>query len=177
MTGVQTCALPILSLRMELVQFAPPTPAPPLISSVVNGASFLEGSIVQGSIVTLFGQRFNGTNVGVNFDTTAARVFFSNETQINLVVPDLPGKASAQVVVTVDGRASTGKVVNFSSSAPGIFGTLNQDYTLNAAANPAITGSVVQVYVTGLPATGVTDRKSTRLNSSHGKLSRMPSSA
>ena len=152
-----------LSLRMEVVQLMPPTPAPPLISSVVNAASFLEGSLVQGSIVTLFGQRFSGTTVGVNFDTTAARVFFSNETQINLVVPDLPGKASAQVVVTVDGRASTGKVINFSSSAPGIFGTLNQDYTLNGAANPALTGSVVQVYVTGLPATGVTAKIADRI--------------
>ena len=75
----------------------------------------------------------------------------------------MPGKSSAQVVVSVDGRLSTGKVVNFATSAPGVFGALNQDYSLNTASNPAATGTVVQVFATGLPASGVTAKIADRV--------------
>ena len=40
--------------------------------------------------------------------------------------------------------------VSLAPVAPGIFGVLNQDNTLNGAAHPASSGSVIQVFATGL---------------------------
>ena len=45
-------------------------------------------------------------------------------------------------------------------SAPAIFSgaILNQDYSQNKPSSPAPTGSVIQIFLTGLPATGVTGK-------------------
>ena len=56
------------------------------------------------------------------------------------------------MVVTVDHVQSAPVTVNLASSAPGIFprGVLNQDSSVNEAANPAAAGSVLQIFATGL---------------------------
>jgi uncharacterized protein (TIGR03437 family) len=98
----------------------------------------------------------------VTFNGLPSQVLFSNDTQINLLVPAaLAGKTSAQVIVTVDGAASAPLTVNLSPFAPGIFanGIMNQDYSVNSAKQPAAPGSVIQVYATGLSGTGVITAK------------------
>jgi uncharacterized protein (TIGR03437 family) len=102
----------------------------------------------------------------VTFDGDPAQVLFSNATQINLLVPASlstlgASKASAQVVVTVDGTASAAFNVNLASFAPGIFtpGVLNQDYSVNSATHPAALGTIIQIYATGLSGTGVITAK------------------
>jgi uncharacterized protein (TIGR03437 family) len=51
----------------------------------------------------------------------------------------------------VDGIASAPLAVQLASIAPGVFGTLNQDYSINSESNPAPVGTVIQVFATGLP--------------------------
>ena len=146
-------------LRLEITDFTPPPPPFPVVTSVVNAASFAEGPLVSGSLATIFGTNFGGTPATVMFDDQAATVFFANATQLNLRVPDLGAKTSVQLVVsTSDGRKSPVRTVPVSAAAPGIFnpGVLNQDNTLNSALNPAPAGSVIQVYGTGLGTGNVT---------------------
>ncbi len=139
-----------------------PTFQPPLIQSVVNAATFVAGPLVPGSIATLMGSQFAGQNVSATFNGIPGQVLFSNATQINLVVPASLGTAtSAQLVVTVDGTASTPVNVNLAPFSPGIFtnGVLNEDYSLNSSKQPAAAGSVIQIFATGLSGTGVITAK------------------
>ena len=148
-----------LPIRLELTDFTPPPSPFPVITSVVNGASFAAGPISAGSLVTLFGTNFGNTPPAVTFDDVPATVIFANATQLNLRVPFFGEKSTAQVVVTLfDGRKSPARTVNIVASAPGIFtpGVLNQDNTVNTASNPAAAGSVIQVYCTGLQTVNVT---------------------
>ena len=148
-----------LPLRLDLTDFTPPPPPLPLVTSVVNAASFAEGPVVSGSLTTIFGTNFGGTPPTVMFDDQAATVFFANATQLNLRVPDLGAKTSVQLLIsTADGRKSPARTVPVSAASPGIFnpGVLNQDNTLNSSTNPAPAGSVIQVYATGLGTGNVT---------------------
>ena len=77
------------------------------------------------------------------------------ETQINLRVPEgLGTKASAQVVVTVDGSSSPAMTVPVATVAPAIFanGILNENGSGNNATSGARVSSIVQIFLTGLPA-------------------------
>ncbi len=70
---------------------APPPPAPQVqISSVVNAASFASVAVVPGSLSSIMGSSFAGKSVSVTFDSQPAQVLFSNNTQINVVVPSAP---------------------------------------------------------------------------------------
>jgi uncharacterized protein (TIGR03437 family) len=138
----------------------PPVVTPPAVvpgvTGITNGANFLAGPVVAGSVATIKGTRFTGTNVSVTFDGIAAKVLFSNDTQINLLVPDGVGaKSAAQVVVTVDGASSPATAVALASVAPAVFnnGILNQDSSANTATSGAAVGSIVQIFLTGLAQT------------------------
>lgn len=146
-------------IRLEVVEGSTSPPPPtggnrPVISSIVHGATFAGGPVARGSYVTLRGSSFGTADVIVTFDGKPARVVYASSDQINVLVPsDLSGNTT-QVVVTVAGTASTVFNVNVSNANPGIFtpGIVNQDGSINSAANPANTGSFVQIYATGLLA-------------------------
>ena len=150
---LQVNALPPVPLPPVVT---PPPPAPvvtPGVTSVTNGANFLPGPVVAGSIATIKGTKFSGKSLAVTFDGASAAILYSNDTQINLLVPDsVRGKASAQVVVTVDGVSSPATTVPVAVLAPAIFanGVLNQDSSGNHATNGAVPGSIVQIFLTGL---------------------------
>jgi uncharacterized protein (TIGR03437 family) len=149
--GTQTIAVTFVVTPASAVA---PSPA---ISGVVNGASFTAGPIAPGSIATLFGTMLAGKNVAVTFDGNPATVFFGDNTQINVLAPaSLQGKASTQAAVTVDGIATPAMTVALAPFAPGIFpgAVLNQDYSVNAANNPAAAGSIIQIFGTGLSGNG-----------------------
>ena len=146
-----------ISVALVLTTPVPPPPPVPVIQSVVHAATFLEGPVVAGSISTIMGSALFGTNVLVTFDSFPATVLFNNGQQINLLVPEgLAGKASAQLVVSVNGQSSLARTVQVTEASPGIFGPVvfNQNGTVNSASNPADAGSVVVVYATGLPGAG-----------------------
>jgi uncharacterized protein (TIGR03437 family) len=133
-----------------------PVPAPS-ITSVVNGASFAIGPVSPGSLASIMGSRFLGKIVTVSFDGVPAQVLFSNDTQINILVPGaLAGKSSSEMVVTVDGLAGAAQAVALAPFSPAIFssGVLNQNSSLNSVSNPAGLGSVLQIFATGLSGTG-----------------------
>jgi uncharacterized protein (TIGR03437 family) len=138
----------------------PPAPVPPApgIVSVTNSANFLPGPVVAGSLATIKGTKLSGKNVAVTFDGSAAQLLSVADAQIDLQVPpDLASKASAKVVVTVDGVSSPAQDVALANVAPAIFanGILNDDNTMNGPDNGALVDSVVQIFVTGVPG-GIT---------------------
>jgi len=142
-----------------------------------NGATFQDGPLAPGELVTLWGLRFGPeTGASIQFDsskkiaTTLAgvRVFFdefpapilyAQSQQINVQVPwELAGKNTAQMHVEYNGVSTRTGVVTLLPSAPGLFpakygspqgAILNQDGSPNSAANPAAAGSVVSLFGTG----------------------------
>ena len=99
-------------------------------------------------------------NVKVTFDGVAAPLFFVFDNQINLQVPfEVAGRTSTQVVVTYNGNVSSAVTVPVLTEQPAFFtvtpqGTdsivVNQDGTVNTAKNPALRGSYVTAYGTGV---------------------------
>ncbi len=135
-----------------------PVVVAPSITSVTNAASSDQPTLVAGSLATIMGSHLAGQSTQVTFDGTVASLLYTSDEQINLQVPAaLSGKQTSNVVVSVDGNASRAMVVNLAVAAPAIFpgAVLNQDYGVNGATLAARTGSVVQIFATGLPASGV----------------------
>ncbi len=147
-----------IPVSLKVNAAAPAGPPRPTLSSITNGASFAPGPVAPGSLITLKGANLSGTNVGVTFDGVAARVLFTSADQINVEVPaELGARQSASILVTANGVAGEATNVALQAVAPGIFvpGILNQDNTINSAANPAQAGTFVQIFATGLlSATG-----------------------
>lgn len=140
-----------------LVNAAPAVILPqPAISSVLNGASFAAVPVVPGSLTTIMGSAFTGKNVSAAFDSLPAQILFSNDSQINLLVPPALSASTSQLTVTVDGVASPARSVNVAPFAPAIFkgAILNQDSTVNDTGNGAAAGSVIQIFATGLSGQG-----------------------
>ena len=105
-----------------VITASPPPPVPtPTVAGVVNAATFAKGALAPGSIATLMGSKFSGTSLTVTFDGLPAQILFSNDTQINLLVPAaLQSKTSTQLVVQVNGVASAPQTVSLTPFAPGI---------------------------------------------------------
>lgn len=130
-----------------------------------------------GEIVTLFGTGIGpAVLVGVRltpagffdnsladtrvlFDGVAAPLVYVSERQTSAIVPyAVAGKASTQIQVEYQGRQSPPVTLPVAASAPALFSLnagrgggaiLNQDSTVNTAANPAEKGSIVVLYGTG----------------------------
>jgi uncharacterized protein (TIGR03437 family) len=103
----------------------------------------------------------NGATL-VLFDGVAAPILYAGANQVNTAVPcSVTGRSSTQMVVQYLGAQSAPFTVPLSNAAPGIFtlngsgsgqgAVLNEDYSLNGPANPALRGSVVMIYATGVP--------------------------
>ena len=144
-------------------------------SGVLNGASLLPGPVAPGEIVTLVGAGIgpaqpqlpagSPTNtaldgISVLFDGTPAPLLYAAPNQVNAIAPyAIDGKASTQVQVTQRGQTVADLRLSVADGAPAIFtldgsgvgqgAILNQDSTLNSAANPAAKGSIVVVFATG----------------------------
>jgi len=147
------------------------------VSEVRNGASLLGGAVAPGEIVVITGSGFGGpaavevgrrqmprelANVRVRFDGVAAALLYVTPNQLSAVVPhEVSGKLSTTLAVESGTRRSDPVVLPVAASAPGIFtlnGTaqaiaVNEDGTMNSAANPAAAGSVVTLFVSGVGPT------------------------
>jgi uncharacterized protein (TIGR03437 family) len=106
--------------------------------------------------------KLNGLQV--TFDGKAAPLIYTSANQTNLIVPyEVADKTSTEMRVVYEAPAGTMQtaawVLPVVASAPGVFtldatGTgqaavLNQDGSVNSAANPAARGSVISIYATG----------------------------
>jgi uncharacterized protein (TIGR03437 family) len=149
---------------------------------VLNAASFAPAGnpISPGEFLTLYGAGLapstatakppyppssnNGVIVLIN--NVAAPLYYVSPTQINCLVPFGTEGPSATIVVQ-NGTAASNKVtVPVAASSPGIYAIneagsgpgaiLHADYTLVSAAQPAISGETVLVYLTGMGAVSPT---------------------
>jgi uncharacterized protein (TIGR03437 family) len=150
---------PIAGTRSVAVTFTVGTPVamPPSLRAVTSAASASVFSLVPGSLATIYGSRFMGRTVLATFDGTPAQILFANDTQINLLVPAaLAGKSAAELRISIDGNPAAPKTVPIAVSAPAIFAgaVLNQDWSPNTASSSAAPGTILQIFATGLPASG-----------------------
>jgi uncharacterized protein (TIGR03437 family) len=143
------------------VTAAPPNTQAPVVSAVVNAASWMQGPLQANSYATIFGSQLAPKPV-VTFDEFTGNVIFANDQQINVLIPGgLQGRTSSKMTVTTEHGASAAFPITIAQFAPGIFGALNQDFRLNTTIHPALSGSVLQMFLTGgaLPSGAVTTVK------------------
>ena len=145
---------------------------------IVNAASYSkDGVFSPNTFASLFGSNLSSTTTGAStaaLPTTLggtqvlvneipAPLSYVSSGQINFVIPPGVTGASAQVVVVSNGVRGAITQINIAAATPGIFSAdfsgggqgaiLNQDSSLNSVQNPALSNTVVQIYMTGLGAT------------------------
>ena len=160
-----------------LLRLSPNTNAPILpLTCMVNGASLATGAIAPGEIVALYGAGLGpqqgvqlqatpqspfptqAAGVEVTFDGNPAPLLWVQDTQINVVVPwSLTPGQNTRVCASynnVKTNCLTWPVVQVAPAVFTVDGTnaaaMNQDGSVNSAANPAPVGSIVTVWATGL---------------------------
>ncbi len=136
-------------------------PAPQISAGgVANAASYVGNSVSPGEIVTIFGANFGSQdNTQVLFDGIAAKVIYVTPAQLSATVPYAISNSTTSLVIQSQGQRSAPVVIPVVPATPAIFTTdasgkgqgaiLNQDSSINGAANPAAAGSVVVLYGTG----------------------------
>ena len=166
----------VLHSTVGVLQVGPDTAgtAETSIGCMVNAATFAPGALSPGEVFSIFGEGLGpaaGTvamltaaaqfpttlaGTGVTFDGVAAPLLYAQDRQLNAITPwQLAGKASTQMCASYAGKTSCTTAL-LGQAAPGVFSpnfidaaAVNQDGTINSAANPAHYGSVVSLYVTG----------------------------
>jgi uncharacterized protein (TIGR03437 family) len=114
----------------------------PQITAVTNSASFTQGTLAPGEVLSIFGlglgpaqlTLFDPTvppipttlpaaapSTGVTINGTAAPIIYTSATQAGVIVPYAVAGASAQVVVTFNGIASQAFTVAVAPVDPGIY--------------------------------------------------------
>jgi uncharacterized protein (TIGR03437 family) len=149
----------------------------PSVSQVVNGASFLQGPISPGEVITLLGNNLGpATPATAQLDSTGklatetggvqvvvngflAPMIYASATQVSAVVPyEIAQYASAGVGVKYLGQTSNIVTLSVAATAPGIFTQnssgsgpvgYNANFSLNGPNNPAALGSTMVLYLTG----------------------------
>jgi uncharacterized protein (TIGR03437 family) len=147
------------------------------LAGVANAANYLAGKVSPGEIIVIFGKDFgpaalagllltNGmvaTETGetrVLFDGVAAPMVYAANGQISCVVPyEVAGKTTTRVVIEYKKVKSAAVAVPVVEAVPGLFsinssGTgpgafLNENNSVNTAANPLERGKIAILYGTG----------------------------
>jgi uncharacterized protein (TIGR03437 family) len=166
-----------------LAVYGPITPggggaATPVITGLVNAASYANGNVAPGEIVDIFGQNLgpqtltpgtwdsNGNlaaglaGIEVTFNGVPAPLLYTSANVMAAIVPyEIAAANQADVQVSHDGTTSVVETFQVAATSPGIFtadssgsgqaAILNQDFSPNSAANPAAPGSIIVVYATG----------------------------
>ena len=150
---------------------------PPQVTAVANGASFLAEAVSPGEVLAVFGANLGPAeltnmqmtaggqvtstlaNTQIFFDGVSAPMLYTSANQIGAIVPFGTAGPTTQIVVWSQGQSSAPLTMPVFPATPALFsldGTgggpgaiLNQDGSLNSAANPAARGSVVVLYGTG----------------------------
>jgi len=140
-------------------------------ATIVNAASFVEGPVAPGELVSILGGPFstqdpitgNATILGdiqVRFDGLEAALTYVSPKQINAIVPDaIAYKTTVTIEIYQKGVLLTSKVVGYSLSSLGVYtinggsgqaAAYNADGSANSAANPVNRGDIVTIFVNGL---------------------------
>jgi len=172
-TAARTGSIHVGSLTYTVTQAS----SAPVIGKVGSAASYGADAISPGEIITVFGANMGPSQLAplqvnsglvtnslggtqVLFDGAAAPMIYAWDKQVSAVVPyRIAGKANTQVQVVYRGAVSNSITMPVQSAHPGVFtqdasglgagAILNEDNSLNTAANPAAPGSVVAIYATG----------------------------
>ncbi|HEY3836669.1 MAG TPA: M12 family metallopeptidase [Bryobacteraceae bacterium] len=150
--------------------------------AIVNAASYDNQGVSPGELVTIFGLNFgppaqltgaqlNGNAVAtqlaqtqVLFDGRAAPLIYVSANQISAIVPyEVAGEASTRVVIVYQGTRGNAVSMPVMTTHPGLFTldssgsglvvALNQDNSVHGVNNPAVRGTVLQLYGTGMGVT------------------------
>jgi len=169
----------VAGVSVTVTQPATTTAPLPPIASVVNAASYIGGTVSPGEMVTIFGTAIGpataayptvdpatgklATTIGgvqVLFNGIPAPMIYASSTQVSAVVPyEMASVANPLVWINFAGQTSNAYQLTSAGAAPGLFtqnsqgsgpgAILNQDNSVNAPANAAAKGSIVQVFLTG----------------------------
>ena len=150
----------------------------PLVTGIVNAASYANGPVAPGEIVAIFGQNLGPRDIAlggfdkngimtsqlsatqVTFNGVPAPLIYSSYGAVAAIVPyEVAGADQIAVQVSFNGQSSATQTVPASVAAPGVFAAdasgsgpgaiLNGDYSLNTLDNPVTAGGIVVVYATG----------------------------
>jgi uncharacterized protein (TIGR03437 family) len=173
-TSPSSASTPAASITVNLTVTAVPKPA---FTSVANAASYVAGAVAPGENIVIFGSGLGPAtlamghltnnvydttvaNTRVLFDNVPAPIIYTSAGQTSVMVPyGVAGRPTTNIVVEYQGVQSNPLPYSVTNSAPGIYtanasgsgqgAILNQDYSVNSAANRAAVNSVVAVYMTG----------------------------
>ena len=149
-----------------------------LASGIVNGASYSGGSVAPGEVLTIFGSGLGPSalvglqldsaghvttslaGTQVTFDGVPAPLIYVQAGQVGTIAPyAIDGKSTTVVQVSYQGYSTSTVTLPVMATAPALFtadasgkgpgAILNQDLSVNTAANPAVAGAVVILYCTG----------------------------
>jgi uncharacterized protein (TIGR03437 family) len=149
----------------------------PLITAIVNSASYARGPVAPGTLAAMFGTNIGPPNlasgivqggqftttaggVQVTFDGTPAPILYARFDQVGVAIPfEVSGKTQATVQLSINGQTSPPFQQPIGPTAPGVFTTaqtgsgqaavVNQSGTVNGASAQAPKGSTVSIYMTG----------------------------
>ncbi len=145
-----------------------PAPSAVLPASIVNAAS-LQPGLAPGSLFSIFADSLGAESVStgapwlttmdgitVKINGVVAPLGFISPNQINAQVPFEIAAGTAQITIESNGVIAGPTAATILPAAPGIFTdgngyaiAVNQDGTPNSPDNPAVSGSVISVYLTG----------------------------
>ncbi|MCZ2146804.1 MAG: hypothetical protein LC126_03405 [Bryobacterales bacterium] len=154
------------------------TPEPGTVTCMANAASNDMSSIAPGEVLSIYGSSIGPARqfitqldtagivtkelggITVTFDGVPAPILYAAPGRINLVAPFTLSPNKVRVELRRDGVLLAAFDRTVSPAHPGLFtvnglrsgplAALNQDGTINSAANPASPGSIVTIYATGL---------------------------
>jgi uncharacterized protein (TIGR03437 family) len=164
-----------LSITLTVTPAPVTTPA---VVAIQNAGSYLPTSISPGLNILIYGSNMgpatltllqvgsNGTlatlvsGTQVTFDGVAAPIIFTSTNEVSVMVPyAVAGKTSTSMVVIYNGVSSTAINLRVVAAAPSIYtlnqsgsgqgAILNQNGTVNSAANPEVAGNIIQIFGTG----------------------------
>jgi uncharacterized protein (TIGR03437 family) len=157
--------------RLDPVQIYP--------SGVVNGATYQRGPVAPGEVIVIFGSGLGPAQIAqasldaagppvptslggaqIAFDGVRAPLLYVSAAQASAIVPfAVAGKSSTVMQVAYQDKTTNAISMAVSPASPGLFTVaqngsgqgciLNQDYSLNSAANSAARGDIVMIWGTG----------------------------
>jgi uncharacterized protein (TIGR03437 family) len=127
---------------------------------IVHAATQMEQTVAPGQLITIYDSPLSGLATQVSVAGRAARVLYAKDGQINVQIPvDLDAIVRAELRIFDDTDAVTSDVM-LVRAAPGVFtvgngrgqaAATNENGSANSQSSPAEAGSVLTVYVTGIP--------------------------
>jgi uncharacterized protein (TIGR03437 family) len=152
-----------------------PASSAPSIAAVVNAASGQSGPVAPGEVVVVYGSGLGpGTlaaapsgvtqvvNASLLFNGVAGEMLYASSRQLSAIAPAGLSGSTVTVTAVYGDIESTSPVLPLALAAPALFTAsgagsgeaeaLNQNGSLNSAANPAVAGSTVTLFATGIAA-------------------------